>query len=199
MINEFEKLKLFYKIGKELSFKDIETLFHAANKKTFESNTYLLEEGSLKNKIFYIQKGLVRIFMINDKGEEITTTLRSEYQVVVNVDIFLYNEPSRFYIQALEPTLVFSMEYDALQTIIDRNPKLEKNRKFVLQQMLKENYKRLESFLLYTPEERYIRYIASNPQIINRVPDKYIANVLGITPVSLSRIRKRIASKKNPN
>ena len=52
---------------------------------------------------------------------------------------------------------------------------------------------RLEAFVLLTPEERYQELISSNPTLINRVPDKYIANIIGITPVSLSRIRKRLA------
>lgn len=53
-----------------------------------------------------------------------------------------------------------------------------------------------ESFILYSAEERYLNFVKNNPDIVNRVPGKYIANVLGITPVSLSRIRKRIAQKK---
>ena len=89
------------------------------------------------------------------------------------------------------------MDYDLAQKIIENNPKLEKSRKFFLQKMLKDALERIESFVLYSPEERYVKYVESKPDIINRVPNKYIANVLGMTPVSLSRIRKRIASKKN--
>lgn len=51
---------------------------------------------------------------------------------------------------------------------------------------------RLEAFVLLSPEERYREIITSNPSLINRVPDKYLANIIGITPVSLSRIRKRL-------
>lgn len=82
-----------------------------------------------------------------------------------------------------------------MQDLVARNPKLEANRKYVLQRLLKESMERVESFVLLTPEERYQRFVKDYPGITNRVQDKYIANVLGITPVSLSRIRKRIASK----
>ena len=60
---------------------------------------------------------------------------------------------------------------------------------------MREAHLRIEGFILYTPEERYIKFIEKYPDINNRVPDKYIANVLGITPVSLSRIRARIIEK----
>jgi hypothetical protein len=61
---------------------------------------------------------------------------------------------------------------------------------------LKQTFGRIDSFVLLSPEERYKKYIKDFPGIVNRAPDKHIANVLGITPVSLSRIRKRIASEK---
>jgi hypothetical protein len=65
----------------------------------------------------------------------------------------------------------------------------------MLRKFLLEAKERIESFVLFTPEQRYVKYIEDFPDMYNRVPDKYIAHVLGITPVSLSRIRKRISTK----
>ena len=96
----------------------------------------------------------------------------------------------------LEKTKTFSIDHRVVEKIVESNPKLEKNRKFIFQKMFKTMIERVESFVLLNPEERYLDYIKKNPTLINRVPDKYIANVLGITPVSLSRIRARIVSKK---
>ena len=134
--------------------------------------------------------------MITEKGEEITTMLRWENQITTNLDTILFNQASRFYFQALEQTEVLYMDYDLIQDIIAKNPKLEANRKHVLLNILKEAIGKIDSFVLLNPEERYLAFIKSNPDIINRVHNKYIANVLGITPVSLSRIRARIASKR---
>jgi DNA-directed RNA polymerase subunit F len=61
---------------------------------------------------------------------------------------------------------------------------------------MRQAFQRVESFVFLSPEERYQKYVEDHPNIINRAPDKYIANILGITPVSLSRIRSRIASKR---
>ena len=116
--------------------------------------------------------------------------------MVASADVIFFNQPSGLFFQALEPTQLIYIDYDMLQQIISDNPKLEANRKYILQNVLKEALQRVDSFVLCSPEERYLNFIKGNPDIVNRVPDKYIANVLGITPVSLSRIRKRIMSKK---
>jgi CRP-like cAMP-binding protein len=192
---DLNRLKQIYKFGKELSLKDIQVLLKASKNGSFTKKELLINEGSKRNDVFYIKSGLVRCFNINGKGEEITLKLIPEHQVFANVDLILFSKASRFFYEALENTEVFFIDYDVLQDLVSRNPKLEANRKYVLQRLLKESMERVESFVLLTPEERYLRFVKDYPGITNRVQDKYIANVLGITPVSLSRIRKRIASK----
>jgi CRP-like cAMP-binding protein len=193
---DFEKIKMVYQLGRNLTLADVKVIFSAAKTKSYPVGEYLIRERSIKKEVFLIKKGLVRAFMINDKGNEITTLIRSENQIVASSDTIFFNQPSKLYYEALEPTTVFSIDYDLLQSIIAKNPKLEANTKYVLQNILKESIQRIDSFVLLSPEERYIQFVELNPDIINRVPNKYIANVLGITPVSLSRIRKRISSKK---
>lgn len=193
---DFEQIKAIYKFGRNISLSDVQSLLQAAEKRSFAPGDYLIKAGEQKRQVFFIRKGLIRSFHITEKGEEITTTLRWENQVVASPAIILFQEPARNYYEALERSDVFVMDYDLLQVIISQNPTLETNRKFVLQNILKETLHRVDSFVLLSPEERYIQFIQKKPEIANRVPNKYIANVLGITPVSLSRIRKRIATKK---
>ena len=64
------------------------------------------------------------------------------------------------------------------------------------QKEMKAAYRRIDAFVMLSPEERYLQFVENNPDMINRVHNKYIANMLGITPVSLSRIRKRISRKR---
>lgn len=196
MIN-LEQLKRLYKFGQNLTLADVQILIKTAQIKSYQPGELLLKEGSLKREVFLIRTGLVRGFKINYRGDEITTMLRWENKFIASPNLILFDKPSELNLQAIEPTNVFSLDYDILQTIISNNPKLEANRKYVLQNMMKEMLNRIDAFVMLSPEERYLDFIASNPDIINRVPDKYIANILGITPVSLSRIRKRIANKKN--
>lgn len=192
---DLNKLKELYKIGKDLSLKDVQVLLNAAKSGSFAKGEYLITEGSTNNEVFYIREGLVRCFHVNEKGEEITLALVVEHQLVASSDLILFQQPSRFYFEALENVSTFSINYDILQEIVSKNRALEANRKHILQKLIKSLHIRVESFVLYSPEKRYQKFILDNPTLINRVPDKYIANVLGITPVSLSRIRKRISQK----
>ncbi|MEL6673722.1 MAG: Crp/Fnr family transcriptional regulator [Bacteroidota bacterium] len=196
LLTTFQQLKKLYQLSVDLTFKDMQVLIGAAGMRAFAPQEYLMEEGSQSRMVYLIREGLIRTFFVNDKGDEITNSLRWQNQVYTNTDVVLFDRPSRFYVQALEPTKTFTMDYDKLQLIIDRNPKFEKNRKHILLDILKQSLEQSESFILLTPEERYQRFVRNRPDIINRVPGKYIANILGITPVSLSRIRKRIAEKE---
>tara|TARA_B110000459_G_scaffold203522_1_gene260346 strand:- start:3699 stop:4031 length:333 start_codon:yes stop_codon:yes gene_type:complete len=110
--------------------------------------------------------------------------------------MILFDQPSRYYYECLEDTKTLSIDFEKVQNIIESNPKLERNRKYFARNAMKKMLQRLESFVLLNAEERYEDFIKKNPTLSNRVPDKYIAHVLGITPVSLSRIRARIATKK---
>lgn len=193
---DLKKLKAFYNFSKELSFKDIQVFVNATKQEKFEPTEFLIKEGSLKSNVYFLQSGLVRSFIIDDKGDEITMSLMREHQIVVSLDNILHNQASRYFFQALEPTVVLTINYELMEKIVSQSPKLEKSRQFIFQKVVKEAYIRIESFVLYSPEERYLKYIKTNPDINERVPNKYLANVLGITPVSLSRIRKRIAEKK---
>ena len=192
---DLEKINQLYKFGKHLSISDIHDLLKAAKSKSFEKKELILREGSIQNDVYFVRKGLIRQFIINEDGEETTFRFIPENTILVNVDVLLFNQPSRFNFEALEKTKTFSMDYHLGNDILSKNPKLHPNRVQFAQKVMKEMHRRIELFVLHTPEERYLHFIKEYPNINDRVPDKYIANVLGMTPVSLSRIRARIAEK----
>lgn len=196
MIN-LEKIKMIYKLGQKLTLSDVQVLIKSAKTKSYLSGEHLIKCGEKNRNVYFIRNGLVRIYKNNRKGDEITAAIKWENTIVSNPDIIFSNEPSLLSFVALEPTSVFYIDFDQLQIIISNNPKLEMNRKFMLHTILKEAYQRIDSFIFLSPEERYLAFLKEQPDIVNRVPDKYIAQVLGITPVSLSRIRKRITTKKD--
>lgn len=135
--------------------------------------------------------------MDNEKLEEITFQLYPELNIVANLHSILFDKPSRFVYQALEDTKAYRIDYAALLELTSKNADLlEINRIYVGRKALERAFQRVESFVFLSPLERYEKYVKDYPNLVNRVPDKYIASVLGITPVSLSRIRKRISKKK---
>ena len=165
--------------------------------KTFEKGEILIERGSNEPNMFFIRKGLVRSYYFNENADEITFQLFAENTFFGNVHAMMLNEPSKFTYEALEKTKVYTVAFDTFRKLMrEHADKFEVDRSFMFKSTFSQIYNRMESFVIMSPEERYEKYVKDHPNIINRVPDKYIASVLGITPVSLSRIRGRISTKK---
>lgn len=180
-----------------MKIKPILSLLRNVKSKTFQPGEVLITEGSSNKELFFIRKGLVRCFYTNFTADELTFQLFPESNVVLNFHTLLFDEPSKFVYVAYEQTKVYSIDYDFLMKLTRENANfLELNRNFVGKRAMKQAFMRIESLVFLTPEERYIKYLKDYPNIVNRAPDKYIANVLGITPVSLSRIRNRMATRK---
>lgn len=157
----------------------------------------MIEVSSLNKDVFFIKKGLVRSYVVEEEVNEITFQIYAENQVFTNAHAVLFGESSKFYYQALEHTKVYTVDYNAFLKLTSQNSELlELNRSYFGKIIIKQAFQRVESFVFLSPEERYQKFVLDNPKLIQRVPDKYIAHVLGITPVSLSRIRNRISKKK---
>ncbi len=179
-----------------MKFVNLFKLFRHIKIKSFKKGEILIAEGSLTKEVYFIRKGLVRSYVINGKGDEITFQLYAETNVFTNAHTILFDEKSRFNYQALENVKLYTIDFDHFLKISSTNQELlHLNRNLFSKRIIQRVFLRLESFALLTPEERYSEFLENRPNLIQRVPDKYIANVLGITPVSLSRIKNRIANK----
>jgi len=174
---------------------DVEPLLAMSKRITLETNQIYMSVGDLKRRLALIEKGMMRAYTYKENGDEATLFLRGEGQLIASHDAILHRKPSRFIYKALEPVIVMEIDYDALDEMLKLRPDLEPIRNFFLMRMLSETLQVMESFVLQSPEERYRELVAEQSQLVNRVPDKYIASMLGITPVSLSRIRKRMHQK----
>jgi CRP-like cAMP-binding protein len=192
---DLDKLKQIYKFGKHLNLDDVQQLLKAAKTTTFEKKELIISQGSIKNDVFFIATGLVRQYNISTEGEETSFRIIPENFFAVNVNAILFNQPSNYYFEAIERTKTYSINYELLQNILQKSTNLTDSRGQFYLRMMKEMFSRIESFVMLNPEERYLKFIKDYPDIDQRVSDKHIASVLGITPVSLSRIRGRIADK----
>jgi CRP-like cAMP-binding protein len=193
---DFEKLKHVFPFIQELDTDDVFNFLEHTKLLKLNKGDIFLKQGSLKSNLYFVKEGLIRSYFINEKGEEITNRLRYENQVMSCYEIDLLNEPSRFNLQALEPTELIVIDVKTMRQIVHGNPKLEAGLRFFVNSSLAEALSAVDDFMLLSPEQRYLKFVKEHPELLNRVPNKYIANVLGITAVSLSRIRKRISTKK---
>lgn len=192
------KLNNFLTLFKEFTIEDAKFFFSTmAKSKTLKAGDIYVQPGDMHRKVSHIKSGLIRAYMINESGAESTLFFRKEDQQIAPYDCIFNNTPARMYLEAFENTELFEVDYDRLQDFLERHPRYEKARKHFIQQLLMESFLRLESFVLLSPEERYLEFMGKNPMLLQRVPEKYIASILGITPESLSRIKRRIKEKSD--
>jgi len=178
---------------------DTHSLFELTRVMTLDANEVYIRKGDCSRRLAFIEKGIMRSYTIKDNGDEATLFLRWEGQFIASHDAIIHRQPSRFIYRALEPVTLLEIDYDVLEEVLKTHPEYEPLRNFFLMRMLAESLKIMEDFVTQSPEERYRKLITEHFEIVNRVPGKYIASMLGITPVSLSRIRKRMVSKGKPS
>jgi len=189
-----EDIHLYSSVFKALKPYDMVELARLAHTKKLKAGEIYIREGSVSQRLAYIKSGLIRAYCLKQNGDDVTLMLRWENQLVASVDSVILGKPSRFIYQALEDTVLMEVDYQKVKPLIDKSPELAVSSNSFIMHMLGQAMDRLEGFVLLSPEERYLKLVNEKPNINNRVPDKYLATMLGITPVSLSRIRKRIAS-----
>lgn len=158
--------------------------------KEIASKTIVLQEGEIANNVYFIKKGCLRLWF-NKDGKDITFQFFFEGQAVASIDSLLSNHPSMFTIESIEPSTIVSIEKKSLEELYQLYPE----QKEVFQQILYQRFRNYAQLFLSrikdSPTERYEDLVKNHPEIIKRVPQHYIASFLGITPVSLSRIRNR--------
>jgi CRP-like cAMP-binding protein len=158
--------------------------------KEIPSKTILLSEGEISKQMHFIKKGCLRIWF-NKDGKDITFQFFFEGQAVASIDSFLSNQPSMFTLESIEPSTIISISKDNFEQLQKAYPKLKEGFHEILYQRLRNYSQLFLSRIKDTPRERYEDLIKNHPEIIKRVPQHYIASYLGITPISLSRIRNR--------
>jgi CRP-like cAMP-binding protein len=155
---------------------------------------FYAEQDKPCNKFGFIVKGAVRYFHVLD-GEEITRYFSFEKEFVASPKSYLRGEPANTYIQALEDTYLITFTRADMDDML-ANPmlayKMERFGRLLSEYYLCCYEDRITSFITQSPEERYLQLFNTGKEVLLRIPQHYIAHFLGITPVSLSRIRRRV-------
>jgi CRP-like cAMP-binding protein len=165
--------------------------------KEVPAKTILLSEEDIATKLFVVIKGCLRSYFIKENGVEITSQFFIEGQMVTSFESSMTGTPSRVNIEAVEDSTLGLMDMINLKNMIkETTPAKDHFIKILMTRLI--NYMNLHaSFILDNPEKRYINLMQENPELVSRLPQQYIASYLGITPVSLSRIRARLRKQIN--
>jgi CRP-like cAMP-binding protein len=162
---------------------------HLFEEISIPSKTVLLNEGEISQNIFFVKQGALRLWA-NHNGEDITFRFCFENEATSS---FWGNEPSIFTVESIEASTIVIMKINDFMTILNEAPEYKDALIKLMIRRLNGYGKLFLSRITKKPEERYIDLMKNNPEILLRVPQHYIATYLGITPVSLSRIRNRVS------
>lgn len=152
--------------------------------------TILLEEGEVADRLYFVEKGCLRLFFLHD-GKDVTFQFFTEGEMVASFNSMLFRQPSDFSLESIEASELITMSRDDFTTLIDSNHKIREYYEKKLIERFSAYQKLFLSHIKLNPRQRYERLMKEQPELIRRVPQHYIASYLGITSVSLSRIRGR--------
>ena len=168
-------------------------VIESSNIKTYEKGTLILKENSISNESFLVLKGCLRAFVIND-GDEKTIEIYTEGQPIVPKN-YGKNKPTGQFLECVEDCImnVNSPEFEAAMFL--KYPQFESICRIIGEIIMEQQQDVFTNYKMTNPEDRYIHLTENRPELFQRVPQYQIASYLGLTPQSLSRIRKRLAQK----
>ena len=164
--------------------------------KKLRKKQYLLQEGDVSKYLAFVEKGILRSYTIDEKGGEHIAEFAFEGWWIGDQFSFLTGEPSTYNIDALEDCELLLLTKQAEEQMLEKIPKMERFFRLLLQNHLIATQGRLVSSLSNSAEEKYKQLVNACPTIPQRVPQHMLASFLGITPETLSRLRKQISLRK---
>lgn len=168
------------------------------NRLEVSSKTILLEEGEIAKRLFIIEKGCIRVWF-NNNGKDLTTQFFFENQSVASIESFMKKMPSPVVIETVESSVVWWIRKSDLDKILEEIKEIPKLRDRFINMLFERTFdymKHFVSFIKDSPTQRYLNLIEERPQVLQRVPQHYIASYLGVSTVHLSRIKSQLLHKK---
>lgn len=154
----------------------------------FDKKELLTKAGEVENYFNFILKGLIRKYYVKGK-EEINTQISFVGHIIHSQESFHSRTPSDYFVEAIEPSTVASISYSDLETIFASSKKMEHLGRLVITHtmMLKDRWQ--VQLVKMTPRERFLNFVTRNPELMQRVPQKYLASYLNIKPETFSRFK----------
>lgn len=189
-----EQIRICFSDVESFTEEDIEAALQYIHIKTFKKGDHLLREGDVTAKSYSIISGCVRQYYLVD-GDEKTTFFYTEGQSIFSPNNISERIPAKYYLSCVEYTTVSIITLENQNEMYSRFPILESMSRKALNEELDNYQEMLSTYITTSPEERYLNLLKFRPELLNRVPQYQLASYLGVTPESLSRIRKRILIK----
>lgn len=193
-----ENFQNYLKSKAGLTDEQYDTLAKNIRTKSVSKGSFLLRRGEICRHNFFVEKGLLRFYSISEDGKEHIVHFAPETWIIGDRGSIYFNEPSEFYIDAIEDSEVVMLDEDFGLKASELSASYRKFNARALQNHVRHLQLRINLLIGATAEARYMDFIKLYPDLTLRVPQWMIASFLGITAESLSRVRKELARKNGP-
>ncbi|MDB5016121.1 MAG: Crp/Fnr family transcriptional regulator [Mucilaginibacter sp.] len=170
--------------------KKVSALFKT---ETLNKGDFYLKSGKLCDKMSFIQQGILRIY-VSQPGGEVTQWIGTGGFFITDISSFIFRNPSRFNVQALADTRLFTISHQQYLTLGTLVPKWNEFEKLFICSCFVMLENRVFDLISLSAEERYSQLFGQNRELFNQVPLQYLASMLGMTPETFSRIRRKMIS-----
>jgi CRP-like cAMP-binding protein len=173
-----------------LSAEETEEIIRHFQNKHIKKNSYLLQPGETCKDIVIVKSGCLRLYYVKDEIE-VSVWFAFKESSAIEMYSFISENPSDYYIQAIEDSEIIYLPKQELKKLYDKIPKTQELMKNFWEDVILNLIQRFTSLQKDTAEERYLKLL-EKPGYLETIPQKYLASFIGITPTSLSRIRRKI-------
>jgi len=174
-----------------VSDEEFEEISHLFSRQKVAKKENLLEEGQISHSYYFVLRGILRKFFINEKGVEQTTEFAIENWWMTDSFSYLNQSPTEFYIQAVEAAEILVISRPSFEKLLDTHSAMEKYFRCVYQKAYAATQMRIKYLYGFSREDLYHNFRRRQPEFMQRVPQYLIASYLGITPEYLSEIRRK--------
>lgn len=150
-----------------------------------------LNEGEIAREIIFVGKGMLRQYYYKN-GKDVTEHFSYEGCILMCIESFLKQEPTRLMVETLEPAVIYQFPYTSLQKLTKENPEVDMFYRKILEHSLITSQIKADSWRFESARERYLLLLERHPEIIKRAPLANIASYLLMTPETLSRVRSGV-------
>ncbi len=178
-----------------LTDEDLELIVPRMKVRELSKRQQLIHAGDQEDYLNLVAKGVLRKFFLKGR-EEVITQLAKEGDLICSSVSFFSGQPSQYVIEALEPSVVYSLSRESLEELYTLSPKMERLARIVITELYLSKEKWEQDHIQFDIRERFVNFVHNNADLIQRVPQKYIASYLNIKPETFSRLKHLL--KKSP-
>ncbi|ETN95740.1 Crp/Fnr family transcriptional regulator [Zhouia amylolytica] len=191
----FENFKAYLVDKSGIESSKCEALSRTVKSLDFKKGSYLLRPGEICHHTFFVEKGLLRSYTVDEQGKEHIIQFAPESWLMSDRSSAYFNEPADYFIEAIEDTTVILIDKELINALSKQSESFRRHNNKLLHNHIRHLQKRINMLLGASAESRYLDFVQMHYDLTLRVPQWMIASYLGITPESLSRVRKELAKK----